>query len=160
MVNPVDLVMEIVDLYKEIAAKSGIELRPEFDDNIKPVPLDKKGIHTCLTNLVSNAMDACLMSERRGSLVNIKVSEKKNKLTFEVSDNGSGIDYEIKKKIFTTFFTTKGGAGTGLGLLTTRKIVEEHGGKITVISEKGKGANFKIEFSYKRLMALYKQAKK
>ena len=160
MVNPVDLVMEIVDLYKEIAAKSGIELRPEFNDNIRPAPLDKKGIHTCLTNLVSNAMDACLMSERRGSLVNIKVSEKKNKLTFEVSDNGSGIDYEIKKKIFTTFFTTKGGAGTGLGLLTTRKIVEEHGGKITVISEKGKGANFKIEFSYKRLMALYKQAKK
>ena len=158
MVNPVDLVMEIVDLYKEIAAKSGIELRPEFDDNIKPVPLDKKGIHTCLTNLVSNAMDACLMSERRGSLVNIKVSEKKNKLTFEVSDNGSGIDYEIKKKIFTTFFTTKGGAGTGLGLLTTRKIVEEHGGKITVASAKGKGAIFKIEFFHKRLMALYKQA--
>ena len=160
MVNPVDLVLEIVDLYKEIAAKSGIELRPEFNDNIRPAPLDKKGIHTCLTNLVSNAMDACLMSERRGSLVNIKVLEKGNKLTFEVSDNGSGIDYEIKKKIFTTFFTTKGGAGTGLGLLTTRKIVEEHGGKITVISEKGKGANFKIEFSYKRLMALYKQAKK
>ena len=160
MVNPVDLVLEIVDLYKDVAAQSGIELKPEADDNVKPAPLDKAGIHTCLTNLVSNAIDACLMSERKGSLVTIKVSDNKNKLIFEVHDNGSGIDYEIKKKIFTTFFTTKGGGGTGLGLLTTRKIVEEHGGKITVDSQKGRGANFKMEFLRERLTALYKEAKK
>ena len=160
IVDPVDLVMEIVDLYKDVAAQSGIELKPEINDHIKPLPLDKAGIHTCLTNLVSNAIDACLMSEKKGTEVTIRISEKRNKVIFEVQDNGSGIDYEIKKKIFTTFFTTKGGGGTGLGLLTTRKIVEEHGGKITVISQKGKGADFKMEFLRKRLMALYKESQK
>lgn len=159
IVNPADLVLEIVDLYKEVTTQSGIELQPEIEDHIKPVPLDKAGIHTCLTNLVSNAIDACLMSEKKGNKVTIKLSEIRNKLIFEVHDNGSGIDYDIKQKIFTTFFTTKGGGGTGLGLLTTRKIVEEHGGRITVISKKGKGANFKMEFLRKRLQALYKESK-
>ena len=158
MVKPEELVLEIVGLYKDVASQSGIELKPELDDSIKPAPFDKAGIHTCLTNLVSNAIDACLMSEEKGTMVVIKLSESRGKIIFEVHDNGSGIDYEIKKKIFTTFFTTKGGGGTGLGLLTTRKIVEEHGGKITVDSQKGKGAVFKMEFNRKRLIELYKES--
>ena len=159
MINPEKLVFEIVDLYKDIAAQSGINLRSEINDNIKPAPLDPAGIHTCLTNLVSNAIDACLISKQKGNEVVIKLSEGRDNLIFEVTDNGSGIDYEIKKKIFTTFFTTKGGGGTGLGLLTTRKIVQEHGGKILVDSQKGKGARFKMIFPRKRLMALYKETK-
>ncbi len=159
MVNPGDLVLEIVDLYKDIAAQSGIELKFEIDKNVKAAPLDPAGIHTCLTNLVSNAIDACLMSKQKGTEVLITVSERSDKLIFEVKDSGSGIDYEIKKKIFTTFFTTKGGEGTGLGLLTTRKIVQEHGGKILVTSQKGKGAKFTMEFPRKRLMALNKEVK-
>ena len=159
LVDPGSLVLEIVDLYKDITAQSGIELKSDIDKKIKPAPLDKDGIHTCLTNLVSNAIDACLMGEQKGTEVLISVYEGVDKLTFEVSDNGSGIDYEIKKKIFTTFFTTKGGQGTGLGLLTTRKIVKEHGGNIKVISQKGKGARFVMEFPRKRLYSLYKQSK-
>ena len=159
IINPVDLVTEIVDLYKDIAAQSGIELKSRIGKNIKPAQLDRDGIHTCLTNLVSNAIDACLIGDHKGTEVLISVSEGRDKLIFEVSDNGSGIDYEIKKKIFTTFFTTKGGQGTGLGLLTTRKIVKEHGGNIKVISHKGEGARFIMEFSRKRLSALYKQSK-
>jgi PAS domain S-box-containing protein len=157
MVNPRDLVMEIVNLYKDIAAQSSIELRAETAGKIKKAPLDPDGIHTCLTNLVSNAIDACQMSEIKGSEVVIAVKDGRDKLVFEVSDNGGGIDYEIKKKIFTTFFTTKGGEGTGLGLLTTRKIVQEHGGKIIVESKPGRGARFRMEFPHKRLAALFKQ---
>jgi len=159
MIDPVDLVLEIVDLYKDIAAQSGIKLKSKIGKNVKPAQLDHDGIHTCLTNLVSNAIDACLMGDHKGTEVLISVSEGRDKLIFEVSDNGSGIDYEIKKKIFTTFFTTKGGQGTGLGLLTTRKIVKEHGGNIKVISHKGEGARFIMEFSRKRLSSLYKQSK-
>ena len=159
IIDPADLVSEIIDLYKDIAAQSGIELKSKIGKNVKPAQLDRDGIHTCLTNLVSNAIDACLMGDHKGTEVLISVSESRDKLIFEVSDNGSGIDYEIKKKIFTTFFTTKGGQGTGLGLLTTRKIVKEHGGNIKVISHKGEGARFIMEFFRKRLSALYKQSK-
>ncbi len=159
IIDPADLVSEIIDLYKDIAAQSGIELKSIIGKNVKPAQLDHDGIHTCLTNLVSNAIDACLMGDHKGTEVLISISESRDKLIFEVSDNGSGIDYEIKKKIFTTFFTTKGGQGTGLGLLTTRKIVKEHGGNIKVISHKGEGARFIMEFSRKRLSALYKQSK-
>jgi len=159
MVDPAGLALEIVGLYRDIAAQSGITLRAEKGDSVRSAPLDPDGIHTCLTNLVSNAIDACQMGEQKGSEVVIRVSENGEKLLFEVVDNGCGIDYEIKQKVFTTFFTTKGGEGTGLGLLTTRKIVQEHGGKITVTTEPRRGARFRMEFPRKRLMALWEDSR-
>ena len=157
MVNPNDLVKEIVDLYHDVAEDVGVELIAEVDPNIKNVPLDAKGIHTCLTNLVSNAIDACRMSGKKTNRVCIMTEDKKGILTFTVLDSGAGMDSEIKSRVFTTFFTTKGGQGTGLGLLTTRKIVKEHGGKISAHSKKGQGASFKMAFPKKRLYALYNE---
>ena len=58
-----------------------------------------------------------------------------------VIESISGI---YKNKIFTSFFSTKGGVGTGLGLLVTQKIIKEHGGTISVKSETGKGSTFAI----------------
>jgi len=153
-VDPNGLVREIVQLYHEVARAAGIELKAELDENVRKAPLDADGIHTCLTNLVSNSIDACEMSRRKNRFVTIRTRDEKGNLIFEVADNGEGMDYDIKKKIFTTFFTTKGGEGTGLGLLTTRKIVQEHGGKITVQSRKGEGSRFRITLPRKRLLAL------
>jgi len=155
MVNPNDLVEEIITLYRNVAGDVGVKLLAETDRKIKEAPLDPKGIHTCLTNLVSNAIDACRMSDKKKNEVRIVVEDKKGVLSFIVSDSGSGMDTEIKRKVFTTFFTTKGGQGTGLGLLTTRKIVKEHGGKISAYSRKGQGASFKMAFPRKRLYTLY-----
>lgn len=159
MVLPADLVSEIVNLYRDIAAQSGITLKAEVVDSPREAPLDPDGIHTCLTNLVSNAIDACLIGDQKGSEVTVRVEDTGEKLIFEVSDNGSGMDYDIKQKIFTTFFTTKGSGGTGLGLLTTRKIVQEHGGKISVESRRGEGAHFRIAFPRQRLLSLYQTGK-
>ncbi|MBW1810503.1 MAG: sensor histidine kinase [Deltaproteobacteria bacterium] len=79
------------------------------------------------------------------------VDETDATLVFEVADTGCGMDYQIKGKVFTTFFTTKGLGGTGLGLMVTRKIVQEHGGRITADSTPGKGSVFRIEFPHSRL---------
>jgi signal transduction histidine kinase len=68
------------------------------------------------------------------------------------------MDQQVKQKVFTTFFTTKGGKGTGLGLLTTRKIVQEHGGKIELESTPGEGTIFRIRLPRKRLFTLAKQS--
>jgi signal transduction histidine kinase len=75
--------------------------------------------------------------------------EKEGMAAFEVSDNGCGMDEEVKKKIFTGFFSTKGSKGTGLGLIVTHKILQEHGGNITVQSEPGKGSTFISRLPYK-----------
>jgi signal transduction histidine kinase len=155
MVNPNDLVGEIIELYENIAEELNIRLSSDLDSDMISMPLDPQGIHTCLTNLVSNAIDACQLSEGQKNIVIIRTRYDKGILKFEVQDNGSGMDYDVKQKVFTTFFTTKGGKGTGLGLLTTRKIVQEHGGKITVSSKKGKGTTFKMSFPRKRLISIY-----
>jgi signal transduction histidine kinase len=153
-VEPNSLVEEIVNLYREVAKNNGITLKAELDPKVKKAPLDPDGIHTCLTNLVSNAIDACEMSEKPDRHVIVRTRTENGLLVFEVADNGAGMEYEVKKKIFTTFFTTKGGEGTGLGLLTTRKIVQEHGGKIKVHSRRGEGARFRIELPRARLKLL------
>ena len=59
------------------------------------------------------------------------------------------MDEAIKSKIFTSFFSTKGHRGTGLGLLVTRKLIEEHHGTIAVESEKGKGTTFTVRLPYR-----------
>lgn len=157
MVHPVDLLQEIVDLYAPIASQIGVDLKLQKGKRVRKAPLDPKGIHTCLTNLVSNAIDACRMSEDENGQVTVRVSDTKEGLCFAVKDNGIGMDSDIKSKVFTTFFTTKGGQGTGLGLLTTRKIVKEHGGKIEMSSQKGKGSQFRLVFPRDRLNALYSE---
>ena len=157
MIQPNDVARKVVDHYRERAARSGVEIRLDLG-NLREAPMDEEGLHTCLTNLVLNAIDACVMStsgphevkvstrEERGALI-FEVSEKDAVLTFEVTDDGCGMDYDIKQKVFTNFFSTKAsGKGTGLGLLTTRKIVQEHGGQVSFESAEGKGSVFRLRF--------------
>ncbi len=151
MIDPNQLIKDIIDLYSDSANQAGIKLIPRLDSNLRPASLDPDGIHTCLTNLVSNALDACVMSEKKNPQIVLSTRQENDTLIFEVSDNGMGMDYNIKQKLFTTFFTTKGGGGTGLGLLTTRKIVQEHGGAIDFESEEGKGSVFRLCFPRRRL---------
>ena len=151
MVNPNTLIDEIMELYSETASGIGVELKRMSRTDVSERPLDPDAIHTCLTNLVSNAIDACQLSTREKSTVLLGVYERDGALVFEVADNGCGMDYDIRKRVFTTFFTTKGGKGTGLGLLTTNKIVQEHGGHINVESSPGDGSIFRIVLPISRL---------
>lgn len=144
----------IVDLYHDTARLQGVEVALDAGPNVGEAPLDCEGIETCLTNLISNAIDAAAMREEGGGTVLLRVRDESGDLIFEVIDNGCGMDWEVKGKVFTTFFTTKGGKGTGLGLLTTRKIVQEHGGRIEVESTPGQGSVFRIRLPRQRLQAL------
>jgi signal transduction histidine kinase len=151
LTDPNDLVRDIMDLYTDAAAKVNVELSARCSSRPPLAPLDASEMHGCLANLVSNAIDACQMSDRDQGHVEIATYEKDGALVFEVRDDGIGMDVEVKRKIFTTFFTTKGSSGTGLGLLLIRKVVQEHGGSVHVESEEGTGSCFRIVLPRGRL---------
>lgn len=160
LIDPMTLVEDIVELYADAAMKQGVELKNESVTDVKPALLDPDGMEACLTNLLSNGIDAAIMRENGNKVVIVRTYDKDDILYFEVEDNGAGMDSEVIQKIFTTFFTTKGNKGTGLGLLTTRKIIQEHGGTIDVSSDKGKGSIFKISLPRYRLKMIAEESYK
>ena len=152
MLYPNQIAREVYELYRDAALRAGVALVPDFQSGMTEVSFDPDALHACLANLVSNALDACMMSDKKDARIIISTKMKDDIITFEVVDNGIGMDYEVKKKVFTNFFSTKeSGKGTGLGLLITKKIVQEHGGRVEVISEPGQGATFRLIFPVSRL---------
>jgi len=151
LADPAEIVRDVAALYDDLASQNNVTIEVAIQDDIAPASLDVSGIHDCLTNLVSNAFDACLLVQEGERKITLKLVEEASVLAFEVSDTGCGMDNEVKKKAFTSFFTTKGSGGTGLGLLTTRKIVQQHGGEISFNSAPGAGTTFRLSFPRKRL---------
>jgi len=160
ILNPNTQVESIVEFYKDAAKKQNVELVAETDPKMKEAPLDPKGLEACLTNLISNGIDAAVLRMDDDGKVIVRTIADNNTIIIEVEDNGNGMDDEVREKVFTTFFTTKGGKGTGLGLLTTRKIVQEHGGKIDVETIVGKGSTFRITFPRERLKMILEDTRK
>jgi PAS domain S-box-containing protein len=147
MVDPNIPPQEVSDLFRERAAQAGVTLQVDLQPGLEEAPLDQDAIHECLSNLVSNAIDACMVAEQtRDFVVTLSSREENGVLIYEVADNGLGMDYEISKKVFSKFFTTKGSdRGTGLGLLTTKRMIHQHGGQISFTSTEGEGSVFRIE---------------
>jgi signal transduction histidine kinase len=142
---PNEIVNEVCQLMEPRAKEHDVEIVKELDPSLGEMSLDPKGIHRCLLNLVSNGVDACLFDSSEGKRWAVQVKtilEHDGTLRFDVSDNGCGMDEEVRSKLFTTFFSTKEGRGTGLGLLIVQKIVQDHAGTITVKSQPGKGSTF------------------
>jgi len=142
-----EMASEVVELLKSRAEEFQVKLILETEDGLDPVAIDARGIHQCLVNLVNNAIDACrpeICGHERGKVTVSTCSHPNWAVCFEVKDNGCGIDESDKEKIFTTFFSTKGADGTGLGLLNVQKIVREHGGSLEIESEPDKGSIFRV----------------
>jgi len=149
--RPEELIAEMIALYRDAAKAEGITVVPEVLEVPAPAPYDSEAIHTCLANLVSNAVDACKMGDKTPCRVFVRTRDENNALVFEVEDEGCGMDQEVRKLAFTNFFSTKGSGGTGLGLLLTRKISQEHGGRVEFDSTAGKGSVFRLIFPRDRL---------
>jgi signal transduction histidine kinase len=142
---------DVIGLVQDKASENSVEIVKNFDNTIGEVSMDPNTIHEVLLNLMSNAVDACLFDEITDKKWQVRLAttrEKGNQVKFEVSDNGAGMDEEVLKKLFTSFFSTKGHRGTGLGLMVTRKLIEEHKGDIQVDSQPGKGTTFSFYLPY------------
>jgi signal transduction histidine kinase len=103
-------------------------------------------MHRAVLNIVTNAIDACVESERGRVEVSTQYSSTERIARIAVVDNGSGIEKDDLEKIFAVFVSRKGGRGTGLGLPVSQKILEEHGGRIRLESKVGQGSRFTLEF--------------
>ena len=97
-------------------------------------------------NLITNAKQA-IPSEQEGRVL-ISLYRADGDVIIDVADNGTGIQEEMREKIFVPSFTTKS-TGAGLGLAIVRNIVEQASGKITFTTEVGKGSTFTVRLPYK-----------
>jgi len=151
---PNQIADDVCALLQDKARENNVKLVKHFDDSIGEVSMDPNSVHEVLLNLMSNAVDACLFDEdtSKNFQVDLKTtSEKDNVIRFEISDNGVGMDEDVIKKLFTSFFSTKGHRGTGLGLMVTRKLIEEHNGSIDVNSQPGKGTTVIFRMPSKKI---------
>ena len=101
--------------------------------HVAAVRADELGLHRVLLNLLLNAMDALEARTAPGAKkIGLAVTPADGGIQLRFYDTGCGIPADKRPKLFTAFFSTKGSAGTGLGLAVVRKIVAEHGGTIRI----------------------------
>jgi two-component system NtrC family sensor kinase len=139
-----------VDLLNHQIQKQGVEVVKDLRENLSPVVGDPDQLQQVFLNLILNA----IQSMPEGGRLCLSVSSKKiSKQGLEcdlrqyvevcVEDTGVGMEKEVIQNLFNPFFTTKD-TGTGLGLMVTQGIVQDHEGWIDVGSEVGKGSIFKV----------------
>jgi signal transduction histidine kinase len=133
------LLEELVDFYAPQAQLQRVQLRLQKPDGPVTVELDSRLIKQAVLNLMINGLQA--MTDG-GELI-LRLQSERDEARIDVIDTGPGIAPETVAKIFEAYYTTKRG-GTGLGLAMAKRIAEEHGGRLTVASERGKGSDFAI----------------
>jgi signal transduction histidine kinase len=145
--DPNQPAIEVVDLMRLRAQDHAIDLISDLCQNLSPCQLDPDLMCRCLLNLVTNAIDACVKGDPDApdKKVTVRTIQKRGwGVEYQVSDNGCGMNSKIKQNIFKRFFSTKGSEGTGIGLMITKKIIDEHHGEIDVESKQGIGSTFLV----------------
>ena len=149
------IIQDVAELVEPQLKSEGITLK--IDSQVKNTPffveVDAKGIHRVLLNLVANAEQAILAKQNAAEinsktgtiLITSKFNDKKDYAIVTLSDDGVGIEKDEAEAMFELFVTSKGSAGTGLGLAVSKRIIIAHEGNITATGRKGKGCT--IAFS-------------
>jgi signal transduction histidine kinase len=117
-----------------------IRCEMQLDRRLELIAADPELLHRALSNLVLNAMDAM----PNGGALTLRTRRNDGKVAIEICDTGSGLTREECERIFTPYYTSKQ-HGTGLGLAIVQSVISDHGGRISVQSEPGKGTVFAIE---------------
>jgi signal transduction histidine kinase len=141
--QPVDLnrlVAETLRLFEGQLEQAHIAAILDLARDLRAVPADAEQMARALRNLILNAIDAM----PKGGTLTIRTSALDGRTRLEVSDTGQGLTPEECERLFTPYYTTKT-HGTGLGLAIVQSVVSDHGGHISVESEPGKGARFRID---------------
>ncbi len=140
---------EIIHAFHDMEEDTEAKVVAETAVNLPEISFDYKAIHTAVMNLVSNAIAACQEKEYKGGekgRVLIRTFHDENYAVMDIEDNGCGISEDEIDKIFALFYSTKFSKGNGLGLPITKKIIEEHNGKLEVLSEVNRGTTFRLKF--------------
>jgi two-component system sensor histidine kinase HydH len=140
--KPMDLasiVEELVIFFGPTAMADNIDIKSYFPSDLPQVLLDREMFKQALLNLLLNAQQAM----PGGGEITIQAAREKDGVVLDVIDTGKGMPPDVAAKVFRPFFSTRTG-GTGLGLATTRKIIEAHNGTIDLQSEVGRGTKFTI----------------
>ena len=143
-VSPIDLnnVVRDVAAMLKLAGKLGrVELILALPADPVIITVNRTSVEQIFVNLIINAVDAI----RDAGTVTVEVQPSGQRVVCGVRDTGTGISDQLLEKIFEPFYTTKGDAGTGLGLAVVREIVLSYGGDVTVTSALGAGTTFTFD---------------
>ncbi len=136
------MVQSLVEFTVPEAQDKGVSLRFFPGQDVGAVDLDADLIRAVVVNLLRNAREAC----SKGDQIMVSTARKSGgpsgaQVQIQVTDTGPGMEPEVLQKAFTPYFSTKKG-GNGLGLAISQRIAEQHGGKLELSSEPGKGTQF------------------
>jgi len=134
------LASDTLKLFAPQLAQAHIAVRTELDPNLAVIMGDREQLTRVLRNLTLNAIDAM----PQGGTLTIRTVAQETGVRLDVSDTGQGLTPEECARLFTPYYTTKT-HGTGLGLAIVQSVISDHGGRISVESEPGKGSTFRID---------------
>jgi len=142
------LLSELTTLTESDAKNSNVEIRLLTQDSPPIITADPDYLKQVLLNLILNSIQA--MPE--GGILTLETGTSRGNVILTVRDTGVGIPQESLGRIFEPYFTTKAN-GSGLGLAIARRIIEEHGGTISVTSQRDEGSQFEIVLPKKGILA-------
>jgi nitrogen fixation/metabolism regulation signal transduction histidine kinase len=138
-----ELIAAVMQLFKAQLSAPGrpkINCELQLNPQLETVQADENLLHRAILNLVLNAQDAM----PRGGTLTLRTKNEAGKVMIEVADTGEGLTPDECAQIFTPYYTSKQ-HGTGLGLAIVQSVISDHGGRIHVRSEPGRGTTFVIE---------------
>ena len=145
-VAALDFARDVADLIAPKTIRNCVELVCDFSDRLKEMEVDAGIVRATLTNILENALEACIADQDSGKRhrIDFKVYPERQHIVFEVEDNGIGMDPETQSKILTPFFISRKQEGSGLGLFMASQILQRNHGQIGIASEPGKGTRVTI----------------